>query len=113
MLQQRGRSMRLDRTILMEVKTFPRAVGSAMGYGLVGRGIGVQFPVGAQVFSPPRLHRLWGPPTQRVPGAFSLGVKRPGREADYSPPTSAEFKNGGAIPPIPHTLSCIGALHLP
>jgi hypothetical protein len=25
-------------------------------------------------------------------GAISLGVKRPGREADYSPPISAEVK---------------------
>jgi hypothetical protein len=30
------------------------------------------------------------PPIQRVPGALSLGVKRPGREADRSPPSSAE-----------------------
>jgi hypothetical protein len=33
------------------------------------------------------------PPIQWVPGAFSLGVKRPGREADHSPPSSAEVKN--------------------
>jgi hypothetical protein len=32
------------------------------------------------------------PPTQWVPGALSLGVKRPGREADHSPPASAEVK---------------------
>jgi hypothetical protein len=31
-------------------------------------------------------------PIQWVPGAVSLGVKRPGREADHSPPSSAEFK---------------------
>jgi hypothetical protein len=31
-------------------------------------------------------------PLQRVPGALSPGVKRPGREADHSPPTSAEVK---------------------
>jgi hypothetical protein len=29
---------------------------------------------------------------QRFPGALSLGVKRPGREADHSPPSSAEVK---------------------
>jgi hypothetical protein len=28
-----------------------------------------------------------------VPAALSLGVKRPGREADHSPPSSAEVKN--------------------
>jgi hypothetical protein len=35
-------------------------------------------------------------------GAFSLGVKRPEREADHSTPPSAEAKNGGAIPPLLH-----------
>jgi hypothetical protein len=30
------------------------------------------------------------PPTQWVPGALSLGVNRPGSEADHSPPSSAE-----------------------
>jgi hypothetical protein len=33
------------------------------------------------------------PPIQWVPAALSVGVKRPGREADHSPPSSAEFKN--------------------
>jgi hypothetical protein len=32
------------------------------------------------------------PPTQWVPGALSLGVKRPGREADHSPPSNAKVK---------------------
>jgi hypothetical protein len=32
------------------------------------------------------------PPIQWVPGALSLGVKRPGREADHSPPSTAEVK---------------------
>jgi hypothetical protein len=32
------------------------------------------------------------PPIQWVPGALSLGVKWPGREADHSPPSSAEVK---------------------
>jgi hypothetical protein len=29
---------------------------------------------------------------QWVPGALSLGVKHPGREADHSPPPSADVK---------------------
>jgi hypothetical protein len=33
------------------------------------------------------------PLIQWVTGALSLGVKRPGREADHSPPASAEVKN--------------------
>jgi hypothetical protein len=32
------------------------------------------------------------PPIQWVLGTLSLGVKRPGREADHSPPSSAEVK---------------------
>jgi hypothetical protein len=40
------------------------------------------------------------PPIQRVPE-----VKRPGREADHSPPSNAEVENGGAIRPLPYTSS--------
>jgi hypothetical protein len=32
-------------------------------------------------------------PIQWVPGALSLGVKQLGREADYSPPSSAKIKD--------------------
>ena len=37
--------------------------------------------------------RLWGPPSLLFKGYFLGGVKRPGREADHSPLSSAEFKN--------------------
>jgi hypothetical protein len=43
------------------------------------------------------------PSIQSVPGAVSLAVKRPGREADHSPPSSAEVKNAWSYtstPPI-------------
>jgi hypothetical protein len=40
-----------------------------------------------------------------VPGAISLEVKRPRREADHSLLFSAEIKNGGTIPPLPHMFS--------
>jgi hypothetical protein len=42
-------------------------------------------------------------PIQRIPGALSLEVKRPGREADLSPPSNAEVKNAWSYtftPPI-------------
>jgi hypothetical protein len=39
-----------------------------------------------------------------IGGSFP-GVKRLGREANHSPPTSAEFKNRRAIPPLPHISS--------
>jgi hypothetical protein len=32
------------------------------------------------------------PPIQWVPGALSLGIKRPGREADHSPPCNAKVE---------------------
>jgi hypothetical protein len=35
---------------------------------------------------------LTQPPIQWVQGALSLWIKRPGREADHSPPSSAEVK---------------------
>jgi hypothetical protein len=43
------------------------------------------------------------PPIQGVLGALFLGVKRPGREADQSPPTSAEVKEWMEL--YPHSLS--------
>jgi hypothetical protein len=70
------------------------AVGIAINFGLDERGVGVRVPVAATIFlfftsSRPA---LWPtqPPIQWVPRAFSPGVKRPGREADHSPPASAD-----------------------
>jgi hypothetical protein len=68
----------------------------ALGYGLDNRGFRVQFPAGAGNFS---LHHR----VQNGSGAheasypmgtrgLSLGVKRPGREADHSPASSAKVK---------------------
>jgi hypothetical protein len=37
------------------------------------------------------------PPIQWVSGAIFLEVKRQGGEANHSPPSSAEVKNGGAL----------------
>jgi hypothetical protein len=49
------------------------------------------------------------PPIQWVLGTLSLGVKWPGCETYHSPPSSAEVKNDGAIPPLPHMPSCHSA----
>jgi hypothetical protein len=57
------------------------------GYGLEGR---VSIP-----------RRAPQPSVKWVPLALSPGPKRQGREADQSPPSGAEVKNGGAIPPLP------------
>jgi hypothetical protein len=46
-----------------------------------------------------------GSGAESVPEALSPGVKRQGREADHSPPSRAEVKNGGAVPPLSHMSS--------
>jgi hypothetical protein len=43
------------------------------------------------------------PPIQWGQGALSSGLKRPGREADHSSPTSAEIKNMWIYNPLSHT----------
>jgi hypothetical protein len=59
--------------------------------GLLG-----SIPGGAWKFfsSPPYPERLWGLPSLLSSGyqGLSLRVKRPGREADHSPPSSAEVE---------------------
>jgi hypothetical protein len=59
------------------------------------RGAEVRAPVGSKMFtSPCRPDRLWGSPNllkNGYRGSFP-GVKRHEREADHSPPTSAEVK---------------------
>jgi hypothetical protein len=61
-------------------------VGIAIGHWLDDRGVGVRVPVGSGVFSTSSRPAPGStqPPTQWIPGALSLGVKRPGREADHS-----------------------------
>jgi hypothetical protein len=70
------------------------SVSIATGYGLYDRGVGVRVPEGSRIFSKssrPAL-RFTQSPIQWVRGAVFPGVKRPGREVDHSPPTSAEVK---------------------
>jgi hypothetical protein len=80
-------------------------------YGLDGRGL---IPdKGKRILSTPqRPYRLRGPSSLLFNGywgAVSPGVKRPGRGADHSSPSSAEVKNGVAMPPLPHTSSWLDA----
>jgi hypothetical protein len=67
-------------------------VGIETGYGLDDRVVGVGVPVGSNIFLHVVLTGSMGPiqPIQCVVGAASPGLKRQGREADRSPPTSAE-----------------------
>jgi hypothetical protein len=82
------------------------AVGSVSGDGLNSPG---SISRHGQNFSP--LHSV-----QTSSGAYPMstgaslsrfppGVKRSGREADHSPPSNAEVKNGGAVPPLPRMFS--------
>jgi hypothetical protein len=65
-------------------------------YGLDDRGSFVRLPVGTGNFLFTTASRTalgsTQPPIQWVPGALSLGVKRPGRGADHSPSSNAEVK---------------------
>jgi hypothetical protein len=67
-------------------------------YGLDDRAIGVRSPAGAEHFPLASVSRPALGPTQSlvqwVPGVLSPGVKaQPGRDADHSPPSSAEIEN--------------------
>jgi hypothetical protein len=72
------------------------SVGIALGHGPDDRGSRVRFPAGAGNFS---LHHRIKNGSEAHPASYPVGnkssfpgVKRPGREADHSPPSSAEAK---------------------
>jgi hypothetical protein len=72
-------------------KSRDSSVGIAVGYGVLGfdsrRGLGIFFTTASRTALGPTQ-----PPILWVPGVLSLRVKRPGRETDHLPPTSAEVK---------------------
>jgi hypothetical protein len=81
------------------------SVSIRMGYGLEDRG---SIPGSNKGFFYISQHPEQGPTkptTQWLQGAVSPEVKRPRREDNQSRPSSAEVKNGGAIPSLPHTSS--------
>jgi hypothetical protein len=56
--------------------------------------------------SPPRPERFWSPPSLLSNGyreALPLGAKGPRREANHSPPSSAEVKNAWSYTSTPPT----------
>jgi hypothetical protein len=77
-------------------KSRDTSVGIALGYGLtIGvLGFDSRRRLGIFLFTTPSRTALGPtqPPIQWVPGALSLGVKRSGREADHSFPSSADVK---------------------
>jgi hypothetical protein len=77
----------------------------ALGYGLDDRGSRIRFPAGSGNFSlHHRVQKCSGVHTPSCPmdtrGSFP-GLKRPGREADHSPPSSAEVKNAWSYTSTP------------
>jgi hypothetical protein len=82
--------------ISINLRSRESAVGIATVYGLDDRGFGVWVSVGEWIFtSSRRPNRLWDPPillSNGYLGVLPPEVKRPGREADHSPTTSAYVK---------------------
>ena len=68
------------------------SVGIATAYGLDGAGIEFRWGRDFPHMSRPAL-RSTQPPVQWVPGLSPGGKVRPRRDADPSPPSSAEVKN--------------------
>jgi hypothetical protein len=72
-----------------------------MGYGLDSSGLipGISLPWRIQTGTEAHLTSY---PT-------GTGIKGLRHEVDHSPPSSATVKNGGAVPPLPHTSSWCGS----
>jgi len=54
--------------------------------------------------------RFMQPPIQWVPGALSLGVKRPERQADHSPPSNAKVTNAWGYTSTPQYVFMVWCL---
>jgi hypothetical protein len=90
-----------------QIHNLDSSVGIALGYGVLGfdsrRRLGIFLTTASRTTPGP----TW-PPIQWVPGALSLGVKRLGREADHSPPSSFEVKNAWSYTSTPPVrLHCV------
>jgi hypothetical protein len=84
--------------------------GIALGYGLSDRLFESRQGLGIFLFTAAFRPAL-GPTQPRikgVPGAPSVGVKWSGREADHSPPTSAEIKKAWSYTSTPSI--CLGVV---
>jgi hypothetical protein len=96
----------LDYYTLFVFKTsLDSSVSIALGYGLEDRGSRVRFPAEAGNFS---LNHCVQNGSRTHPASYSMGtvgsfpgVKRPQREADHSPPSSAEVKDAWSYTSTP------------
>jgi hypothetical protein len=74
------------------------SVSIVSGYGLDDRAIEVRYPAGAKDFSSDLCVQIGSEAhpascTMGTEGPFPGGKERPGRDADHSPPSSAEVEN--------------------
>jgi len=78
--------------------------GLALGYRLDDRGFESRQRLRIFLFITESRPVLWANrlPIQRVSGALSLEIKRPGRENDLSPPCIAEVTNAWSCTSTPH-----------
>jgi hypothetical protein len=80
----------------LSVQSQDSSVGIALGHGLDDRVLGFDSRQGLEIFLFTTASRTalesTKPRIQWASGVLSLGVKRSGREADHSPPSSAEIK---------------------
>jgi hypothetical protein len=96
--------MKVYYIMISQIKSRDSSVGIALDYELDGvlefnsrRGLGIfLFTTASRMALGPTQ-----PPIQWVLGAISLGVKQPVREADHSPPSSAEVKNAWSYTSTP------------
>jgi hypothetical protein len=83
------------KTVIPSDVSTNRAVGKANSYEIDDREIRVRLPVVLKIFSSPQiLNRFWEPKSSKpmdTEGSFS-GEKRPEREDNHSPPTTAQIK---------------------
>jgi hypothetical protein len=86
----------LNSVPITQMKSRDISVSIALGYGLDDRSSRVRFPTGAGNFS---LHHRVQNGSGAHPASYPMGtrgsfpgVKRPRREADHLPPSSAEVK---------------------
>jgi hypothetical protein len=90
--------------LLLISRSHDSSVDITTGYGLDGRG---------SIAGKGKTSLLHSVQTDSgaLPAWYQMGNGGtfPGSEADHSPPSRAEVKNGGAIPPLPHMYSRRGA----
>jgi hypothetical protein len=92
-------------SLVMAQVPSPHGIGGHRIIGVDDRGCRVRFLAGLGIFLFTTASRTalgpTQPPIQSVPWVFSVRVKRPGREADHSPPSSAEVKNAWSYTSTP------------